>query len=381
MSNIYVIGVGMTPFGKFAERTPDEMGQEAVVAALADAGIGINQVQAAFCGHVFQGMSLGQRILAPLGARGMPVTNVENACCSGSTALHSAVRLLRSGEADCALAIGAESLTGRFAGALSGDDSDLETMLGMTMPAVYAMRAQRYLDEYGASREQLAAVVVKNKANAVRNPLAQFKKEVSLEQVVGSRPIASPLHMLDCCPVSDGAAAVVLCTDAALARLGGQRRAVRLSASVLLSGEFDNAPTDMTFETLTRRAAEAAWAQAGAGPGDIDFAEVHDCFSIAEATRVEGLGLFEKGTYLGAVERGEASPDGRLPVNTSGGLLGKGHPLGATGIAQVVELTTQIRGEAGTRQLGRARVGVAHCRGGKAVGVEGTACTVHVLGS
>lgn len=376
---IHIIGVGMTPFGKFADRSPDDLGQQAVLAALSDSGIAIADVQASFCGHVFQGMSMGQRILAPLGGGGKPVTNVENACCSGSTALHSAVRALRTGEADCVLAIGVESLTGRFAGALSGDDSDLESMLGMTMPAVYAMRAMRYLQQYDASREQLAGIVVKNKANAVRNPLAQFKKEVSVEQVLASRPIASPLNMLDCCPVSDGAAAVVLCTGAALKRLGGGARAVKLRASVLLSGEYDTAPGDMTFEKLTRGAADAAWAEAGTGPGDIDFAEVHDCFSIAEATRVEGLGLFPAGTYLDAVARGDASPGGRLPVNSSGGLLGKGHPLGATGIAQVVELATQIRGEAGARQLSRARAGVAHCRGGKAVGVEGTACTVHVL--
>jgi acetyl-CoA acetyltransferase len=156
-------------------------------------------------------------------------------------------------------------------------------------------------------------------------------------------------------------------------------RAVKLAASILVSGEYDTSPGDMTFEPLTRHAAKAAWAEAGLGPQDIDFAEVHDCFSIAEATRVEGLGLFDPGTYLDAVQRGEASPTGRLPVNSSGGLLGKGHPLGATGIAQVVELANQIRGDAGARQLGKARVGVAHCRGGKAVGVEGTACTVHVL--
>ena len=378
MSGIFVIGVGMTAFGKFAERSPEDLGREAVLAALVDAGVDMSQVQAAFCGHVFQGMSMGQRVLASLGARGIPITNVENACCSGSTALHSAVQLLRSGEADCVLAIGVESLTGRFAGALSGDDSDIESLLGMTMPAVYAMRAQRYMAEYGASREQLAGVVVKNKANAACNPLAQFKKEVSVDQVLQSRVIATPLNMLDCCPVSDGAAAVLLCTGAARARLGATR-AVKLAASILVSGEYDTSPGDMTFEPLTRHAAKAAWAEAGLGPQDIDFAEVHDCFSIAEATRVEGLGLFDPGTYLDAVQRGEASPTGRLPVNSSGGLLGKGHPLGATGIAQVVELANQIRGDAGARQLGKARVGVAHCRGGKAVGVEGTACTVHVL--
>ena len=194
-----------------------------------------------------------------------------------------------------------------------------------------------------------------------------------------AKPIAEPFGLLDCSPVSDGAAAVVLATGDWVRRHGEQSRAIRLRASALRTGKVETAPSSMTFEELTRDTANDAYEAAGVGPEDIDFAEVHDCFTIAEVLRIEGLGLWEQGTYPAAVERGEADLGGRLPVNPSGGLLGKGHPLAATGVAQVVELVKQLRGDAGSRQIDGARVGIAHCRGGKAAGVEGAACTVQIL--
>jgi acetyl-CoA acetyltransferase len=378
MSEVYVIGVGMTPFGRHPERTATDLGADAALAAVHDAVIDPRQIEAAYCGHVFQGMAMGQRVLAHIGLAGIPLTNVENVCSSGAVAIREASLAIRAGEHDVVLAFGTEHLTSRFRGALTPDPDDVEAAVGLTMPGIYALRARRYLEDFGVSREQLALVPVKNKGNAALNPFAQFQEPVTVEQVLESRPIAEPLNLLDCSPVTDGAAAAILASAAAVRRLG-KRGAIRLAASALRTGTVDAEPTPMTFEPLTDATAKDAYERAGIAPGDVSLAEVHDCFSIAEALRVEGLGLFPVGGYLPAVERGEASIGGRLPVNPSGGLLGKGHPLGATGVAQVVELVRQLRGEAGERQVEGAKVGLAHCRGGKAAGVEGAACTMQVL--
>jgi acetyl-CoA acetyltransferase len=368
----------MTRFGKHPDADATDLGAEALRGAVADAGIDARAIEAVYCGHVFQGMVTGQRILAQVGLAGLPLSNVENACSSGATAIREASLAIRAGEHDVVLAVGTEHLTSRFRGALTPDPSDPEAAVGATMPGVYAMRARRYMEEFGMTREQLALIPVKNKANAARNPLAHFREPITVEDVLESRPIADPLNLHDCSPVTDGAAAVILMSDQA-AKKYGNGRPVRLAASALRSGTVDVKPTSMTFEPLTWATAQDAYERAGIGPEEVDFAEVHDCFSIAEVLRVEGLGLFEQGEYPAAVERGEADIDGRLPINPSGGLLGKGHPLGGTGVAQVVELVRQLRGEAGDRQIENARVGLAHCRGGKAVGIEGAACTVQIL--
>lgn len=378
MTDVHVVGVGMTRFGKHPDRTATDLGAEALHGAVADAGIDPRVVEAAYCGHVFQGMVTGQRILAQVGLAGLPLTNVENACSSGATAIREAALSIRAGEHDVVVAIGTEHLTSKFAGALTPDPDDPEAAIGATMPGVYAMRARRYMEEFGMTREQLALIPVKNKRNAAQNPLAHFRREITVEEVLASRPIADPLRLHDCSPVTDGAAAVIVMSDKAAKRYANGR-GVRLAASTLRSGSVDVEPTSMTYEPLTWATAEEAYEKAGIGPQDIDFAEVHDCFSIAEVLRVEGLGLFEQGQYPWAVERGEADINGRLPINPSGGLLGKGHPLGGTGVAQVVELVRQLRGEAGSRQIENARVGLAHCRGGKAVGIEGAACTIQIL--
>lgn len=375
---VFVIGAGMTQFGKQPERSPDDLGREAVWAALQDAGIDPRKIEAAYCGHVFQGMAVGQRVMAQVGLAGIPVTNVENVCSSGATAIHQAMLAIRAGEYEIVLALGVECLTGQFRGALTPDPGDLEALHGMTMPAIYAMRARRHMETYGTTTDQLARISVKNKRNASLNPYAQFKKAVTLEEVRASRVIADPLRLMECSPVSDGAAAVVLASERAVRALGSAR-AVRLAAAALFSGTFEPGLTDMAFEPLTQRTAQFAYERAGIGPEDVDFAEVHDCFTAAEVLRVEGLGLVPRGEYPRFVEAGHADIGGKLPVNPSGGLLGKGHPLGATGVAQVVELVRQLRGEAGPRQIEGARVGVAHCRGGKAAGIEGAACTVNVL--
>jgi len=378
VTDVHVMGVGMTRFGKHPDRDAADLGAEALRGAVVDAGIDPRVIEGAYVGHVFQGMVTGQRVLAQVGLAGIPLSNVENACSSGATAIREASLAVRAGEHDVVVAIGTEHLTTKFKGALTPDPSDPEAAVGATMPGVYAMRARRYMEEFGMTREQLALIPVKNKGNAARNPLAHFRKEITVEDVMASRPIADPLNLHDCSPVTDGAAAVIVMSDSAAKRYGNGR-AVRLAASTLRSGSVDVEPTSMTFEPLTWATAQDAYERAGVGPEEVDFAEVHDCFSIAEVLRVEGLGLFKQGEYPAAVERGEANIDGRLPINPSGGLLGKGHPLGGTGVAQVVELVRQLRGEVGDRQIEGARVGLAHCRGGKAVGIEGAACTVQIL--
>jgi acetyl-CoA acetyltransferase len=233
------------------------------------------------------------------------------------------------------------------------------------------------MHDYEVDHAQLALVSVKNKQHAAKNPLAYFKEPVTVEQVLASRVIADPLTVLECSPVTDGAAAVVVVAPTIAAEV--RDRCVTLAASALRSGELETPDSDMSFETLTELTANQAYERAGVGPEDVSLAEVHDCFSIAEALRVEGAGLFPRGEYLYAVAQGDAHIGGRLPINPSGGLLGKGHPLGATGIAQVVEVVRQLRGEAGDRQVDGARVGLAHCRGGKTVGVDAAACTVQIL--
>ncbi len=378
MEDVYVLGIGMTPFGKHPDKTAADLGAEAVNLALSDAGVNRGDIEAAWVGHVFQGMAMGQRALYAAGLSGIPIDNVENACSSGSTAIWDATLGLRAGAYDIVLALGVEHMTTAFRGALAPDPSDIEAQLGLTMPGIYAMRAQRYMLQYGVTPEEIAQIAVKNKKNAAMNPLSHFKKAVTLEEVMQGRLIADPLRLHECAPISDGAAAVVLVTKAKLKQLGGNR-AIKLAASSLRSGRTEVGLVDMTVEDLTWRTAQGAYEQAGVGPGDIDFAEVHDCFSIAEALRVEGMGLVPHGEYVARVGKGEMDLNGILPVNGSGGLLGKGHPLGATGVAQVVELVKQLRGDAGERQIDNARIGVAHCRGGKAQGVEGTACTVNIL--
>ncbi|HYM90719.1 MAG TPA: thiolase family protein [bacterium] len=378
MSRVWIVGVGMTKFGKHPDRTAADLGAEATLEAIKDANIDPRRIEGAYCGHVFQGMVTGQRVLAQTGLAGIPLVNVEDACSSGAVAIREAALAILAGEHDVVLALGVEHLTGKFRGALTPGEDDLEGAVGLTMPAIYAMRARRHMADFGTTRRQIALVSVKNKRNASQNPLAQIQAPVTLDEVLASRPIADPLCLQDCSPVSDGAAAAVLCSGRVIGRIGAAR-AARLAASALRTGVVEAAPGSMAFEELTARTARAAYERAGVGPEEIHVAEVHDCFSIAEILRVEGLGRYAPGEYPAALERGEAAIGGRRPINPSGGLLGKGHPLGATGVAQVVELVRQLRGEAGARQVDGARVGLAHCRGGKAAGVEGAACTVQIV--
>ncbi len=377
MRDVYVAGVGMIRFGKFPDRPIEEMGREAVRKALADAGMAREEVNETFCGSSYGGPLIGQRILRDLGMTGMAITNVENACSSGSCALREAVSAVAMGRADTALAIGVEKLSRFGGGTLPLETTDLEVGEGMVMTALYAMRARRYMHEFGATREDLARVAVKAHRNGARNPYAQYPSEFTLEQVLQSRMVADPLSLYMCCPTGDGAAAVLLTTAERVRQVGATP--IKVAASVLQSGHYKTGFRDLSFAELTWRTARVAYEQAGVGPGDLSMAEVHDAFTIAELMYYEALGLCEKGEGKRLLGRGDTEITGRIPVNPSGGLLCRGHPVGATGVAQVCEAAWQLRGQAGERQIPDARVALTHCTGGGISGLDHGACSIHIF--
>lgn len=379
MRKAYVLGVGMTKFGKRPSTPVEQMGMEAIKEALDDARLNIKQIESVYCGHSWQGAGAGQRIMAAYGFSGIPVTNIENICASGSCAFREAYFAVAAERYEISMAVGVEKMTGKFKGAITPDEEDLEGELGMTFPAIYALRAQRYMYEYGLTSEDLAKISVVNHFNALYNEKAMFGERITINDVLNSPMVCSPLHRYDCNPVSDGAAAAIVVSEKIVKQLGG--RPIEIAASALTSGKFEPGFIDMTFEEMTHRAALEAYARAGVEPKDVDFAEVHDCFTIAEVLRVEGLGLCGRGGMVRMIRDGEIEITGKKPINASGGLLGKGHPLGATGVAQIFELTKQLRGEAGKRQIEKARIGLAHCRGGIITGTEGAACAVTILRS
>lgn len=378
MSNASVIGVGMCRFGKYPDKHLADIAWPAVKQALADAGVEPKDVQAAYCGSALGGMMVGQRILARIGMTGIPITNVENACSSSSTALQQAVMAVRAGKYDTVLVIGADKLTALGGGPLPLNDDDWEVSQGMVMPALYAMRAMRYMHDYGLTHEQLALVSVKNRANGAINPDAQMQKPVTVEEVLASRPVAEPFTLLQCCPTGDGAAALIVASDKAVKKFAG-KRAIRVLASDMTSGRFTPGFRDMTSPEITVRGSKEAYEEAGVGPEDIDLAEVHDAFSIAELIYYEAFGFCPRGEAGAFIESGASRIGGKVAVNPSGGLLAKGHPVGATGAAQVVEVVRQLRGECGARQVPDAKIGLTHATGGGIAGFDHGACSIHIL--
>lgn len=373
----YIVGAAMVRFAKHPDVAQSMLGAQAAVGALEDAGIAQDQVEAAFVGSQWGGSMVGQRILKQTTMLGMPITNVENACSSGSTALRLARILVGAGVHDVVLAIGVDKLSAQ-SGPLPRHPEDFDGSLGLSPPALYAMRARRYMHDHGATAEDLAAVCVKNRRHAVDNPYAQFRAETSIDEVLASRMIADPLTLLQCCARADGAAAVVVASEA-VARRQKDRQSVRILASAQCSGKYKPGYRDMTVPEITERCAAKAYAEADVDPTDIDFAEVHDAFSIAELLYYEALGLCKPGEAVKLIRDGSTALGGRIPVNASGGLIAKGHPPGATGIAQVFEAVQQLRGAAGTRQVPGARLGLTHCTGGGVSGLDHGACTIHVL--
>lgn len=388
MRDVVIAGVGMTPFGKFPERGMRSLAEEAVRDALADAGIAATEPGIVMFGNAAAGLMTGQEMirgeaaLRHTGLLGLPVMNVENACASGSSAFHLAWLAVASGEVDVAVAVGAEKLVhadkGRAFAAI-GTAVDLEGMEefgDLADPAggrsrsffmdVYARSAREYMEATGAAPRDFADVAVKNHHHGALNPKAQYRDEVSADQVLASREISAPLTLLMCSPIGDGAAALVLSTPEYAKRVGADAiRILACSVTTSLDGRGTSAP---------QRAADLAYARAGVAPTDLDVVELHDATAAAELPIYEEIGLCAAGDGVELLRSGATTLGGRIPVNTSGGLLSKGHPVGATGAAQLVELADQLRGRAGARQVDGARVALAenaggHLGGGPAVAV------------
>lgn len=387
MREVAVIGVGMTLFGRHTDKTIRELGEEALWATLQDAGVKPRDIQVAYVGNALgrlsgQEMIAGQMLLREVGITSIPITRVEDACASASFAFRESWLAVASGLYDVALAVGVEKMTNgtteEVTRALAGaSDTELEASLGITFPGVFAMVARRHMHQYGTTREQMAQVSVKNHDNGALNPRSQFQKRFTVEEVLASRPIARPLNLFDCCPISDGCAAAVLVAKELVPRY--TTRPIWIAGSGQASGVFEPA-ADITIFKPTLMASRAAYEMAGLGPEDINLAEVHDCFTIAEVIHTEDLGFAPKGEGGPFIQDGNTAIGGPIPINTSGGLLAKGHPVGATGLAQIVEVVEQLRGQSGPRQVESAKVGLAMCLGGFMHSDAGTVA-VHVLKS
>lgn len=369
--DVAIGGVGTSGFGRFPDLRGEDLAWAAVHEALRDADVRPGQIDAVWVGSVFAPGALIPRVLRGAGIGGVPVIRVENACASGTTAFHEAVHAVGTGRYGCVLALGVEQLSTAFDGPIIPDQTDPDGATGLALPALYALQAARYLYEHPhVTMADVAAVAVKNKANGERNDRAQLRSSPSAEEVLGSRPIADPLTFLQCCPLGDGAAAAVVMTEGP----------VRVRSSALASGViWDHRSSDLWGESCVRRAASAAYLSAGVAAADIDVFEVHDAFTIGEVTTLEALGVARPGEGAALAVTGRSGPSGEQPVNPSGGLLSRGHPLGATGLAQVAELCWQLRGQAGDRQVGDPRSAVVETMGGGAAGVDGNACVVAVL--
>ena len=376
MNEPKIIGVGITDFGRFPELTEEALAQSAILEALSDAGVQMAEVQAFYCGNAIGASLPGQRALRELHTGGQAVYNIDNACSSGATALNAALSALKAGQHDTVVVFGMDHLSSLGGGPLPLGKRDWNNRRGMIMPALYAMRAQRCLHEGGITLEALADIAVKNRCHGMLNPVATFCKPTTREEVLASRPVAEPLTLLQSCPaVVDGAAAVVLST---MPR-SGRAAPVRVRASVVQSGLFEPGIVDMTEAEITARSARIAYEQAGLGPEDVDVIELHDAFTISELLYYEALGLCERGGAPRLLASGATTLGGRVPVNPSGGLIAKGHPPGATGVAQIVELCEQLQGRCGKRQVEGARIGLSQVTGGGIWGVDHAACSIHIL--
>ncbi|MBM7326105.1 thiolase family protein [Agrobacterium sp. S2] len=382
MTKVFIAGAGMIQFGKYEPAmTFEKLATGAAKAALKDSGASRSAIEAVYVGHVFGGPVAGQRVATELGLAGLPVSNHENYCASGATALREAWMAIKAGLYDVVLVIGAEKMTDRIKGGVAPDPNDLDALQGFVMTAGHAMSARRYMHDHKASRAQIAAVAVKNHAHSQHNPFAQYQHPVSIEDVLNARPIADPLGLLDCSPISDGAAAAVVCSSRGLALLGINGVRPEVKAIGLVSGTLRSGHYDVNEEDISYRAGKQAYEHASIDPADIDVVEMHDCFTIAEIVRLEGLGLVPKGEGARWTAEGKTSITGQLPVNPSGGLLSRGHPVGATGMAQVCELYWQLARQAGNRQIEGARLGLAYCKGGTVSGTDGASVTTVVMQS
>lgn len=409
MEDIYILGVGMTPFGKHPAWSVKDLTRQAVEAALQDAGVSRGAIGAAYFGNAGQGalegqfMVPGEIALREAGFESIPVVNVENACASASTALHQACIHVKAGLSEVTLAVGAEKMfvedRARMFGVFDGawdvhrwranldelqslaEDFPLppealaESGQRSVFMDVYASLSRYHMKTFGTTQRQLAAVAAKNHFHSSMNPLSQYRNTMTVEEVLKARLVSWPLTLPMCAPISDGAAAAIVCHKSALPRLGSGR-AVRVAASVLASGS--NRKAEEWDKHLCRIAAFKAYEQAGAGPEEMSVAEVHDATAFAEILQTENLGFCAFGEGGVLAERGDTRLGGKIPVNVSGGLESKGHPIGATGLGQVFELVNQLRGEAGERQVTDARFAIAE-NGGGFHGIEEAAACITIL--
>jgi acetyl-CoA C-acetyltransferase len=382
MREVAVLGIGMSEWGELWKKPMREIFVDAASAAIADAGV--DKIDSMYIGCMSGGLFVGQEHLASLladylGVASIPACRVESACASAGVAFRQGYIEVASGMNDIVLVGGVEKMTdvggdGATYALATAADQEYEVYHGVTFPGLYAMIANEHMNRFGTTREQLAHVAVKNHKHGAMNPRAQYPFEVTVEGVLKSVLVADPLRILDCSPITDGAAAAILC-PLDMAKKLTKKPIVKVTGSGHATDTIalhDRA--DITEFAATKRASEKAYKMAEAGPSDIGFAEVHDCFTIAEICVIEALGFVEQGQGGKAAESGLTALGGRIPVNTSGGLKSKGHPVGATGIAQIVELTEQLRGESGKRQVKGAKRGLAQNMGG-----TGGSTTVHIL--
>jgi acetyl-CoA acetyltransferase len=371
MREVAIIGIGGTRFGKYPHKSIRELGEEACLKALRDARIPAKNIQLAYAGNLAQwewgqGILIGHDVLRQLGIIKIPISRVENGCATGSNAFREAWYKIATGAFDTAIAFGVEQMSvadsSKILSIFCGrQHPEREGDMGYSAPGLFAMLARRHMEEFGTSREQLAMVAVKNRRFGALNPEAQLTTPVSVEEVLADRMICDPLTLPMCCPRGDGAAAVVLAAADVAKKYTS--RPVMVAASVQVSGSYTD-DGSYTYFDADVRAAREAYEMAAMGPEDIDLAEVHDCFSPAEIIHYEDLGFCPKGEGGRFVEEGHADIGGKVAVNTSGGLLSKGHVIGATGISQIIELVRQLRGDAGKRQVAGARVALQHNGGG-----------------
>ena len=392
--SLWILGTSMTKFARYENEDAIDLASQAALGALSDGGVTIHDMDILACGSLFQASAgLGQQLQDQIGQTGIPVYNVSNACATGATALRTVIMSIKAGESEMGLAVGVEQMgkMGMLAGATRRADENvyepsgrygsvmsIDGILGTeTMPGVFAQAGMQYAFENdGVDFEQFAKVAHKNHAHSALNPLAQYQKEFSLEEIMGSPMTSYPNTLLMCCPTGDGSAAAVVVSDEKLKSLSKdqQKRAVKISASVLTSDPYvESGQIQADVNTLTRNAADQAYEAAGVDPADLDLVELHDCFATAELIHYDNLRLCEPGGAGDFIDSGAPYRDGDMPVNVSGGLISKGHPIGATGIANVYEVATHLRGEAGDRQIEGAKVGLTHVIG------LGSSCGVHIL--
>ena len=377
MRDVAIVGVGMIKFGRYPEKSVQELAAQACLLALQDAGASMKDVEVFVSGNLYQSNAMiGQRILKEIGQTGIPVINVANACATGSTAFREAYMSIAAGAYDVAIAVGSEQM-GKMgllgAGQGGGGGISPEGIVGSgLMPAVFGQAGVEHMRNYGTTFEQFAKVAVKNHKHSMHNPYSQYQVEMSLEDVMNARVVAWPNTLYMCCPTGDGAAAAVLMSMDKARQFTTQP--IKVAASVLTSDPWTERDLTMPdVNTLTRNAAKQAYETAGIGADDLDLVELHDCFATAELLHYENLGLCGEGEAGKLIDEGETYVGGRIPVNASGGLLSKGHPLGATGVANICEVVWHLRGQAGNRQVEDAKVGLAHVIG------LGSACTIHIL--